>query len=56
MGNSTSARQYRARLREASSEGGVDVRRFNPNRPTFATPALTTRFGVMELESGVQHS
>jgi len=28
----------------------------NPNRPTFATPALTTQFGVMELESGVQHS
>jgi hypothetical protein len=28
----------------------------NPNRPTFATPALTTQSGVMELESGVQHS
>lgn len=28
----------------------------NPNRPTFATPALTTQLGVAELEFGVQHS
>ncbi len=28
----------------------------NPNRPTFATPARTTQFGVAELEFGVQQS
>src|SRR2546422_4711453 len=28
----------------------------NPNRPTFATPALTTQVGVAELELGLQHS
>jgi hypothetical protein len=28
----------------------------NPNRPTFATPALTTQLGLAELELGVQHS
>jgi hypothetical protein len=28
----------------------------NPNRPTFATPALTTQFGVAELEFGPQQS
>jgi Putative MetA-pathway of phenol degradation len=28
----------------------------NPNRPTFATPATTTQFGVAELEFGVQQS
>ncbi len=28
----------------------------NPNRPTFATPALTTQPGVAELEWGVQRS
>jgi hypothetical protein len=28
----------------------------NPNRPTFATPALTTQPGVAELEWGLQHS
>lgn len=28
----------------------------NPNRPTFATPALTTQVGVAELEFGLQHS
>jgi hypothetical protein len=28
----------------------------NPNRPTFATPALTTQEGVAELELGLQHS
>ena len=28
----------------------------NPNRPTFATPALTTQSGVAELEFGVAHS
>jgi hypothetical protein len=28
----------------------------NPNRPTFATPALTTQEGVAELEFGLQHS
>ncbi len=26
----------------------------NPNRPTFATPAQTTQFGVAELETGAQ--
>jgi hypothetical protein len=28
----------------------------NPNRPTFATPAATTQFGVAELEWGLQRS
>ena len=28
----------------------------NPNRPTFATPALTTQSGVVELEFGLAHS
>jgi hypothetical protein len=28
----------------------------NPNRPSFASPALTTQFGVAELEWGVQQS
>jgi len=28
----------------------------NPNRPTFATPALTTQEGVAELELGLQRS
>ncbi len=28
----------------------------NPNRPTFATPALTTQVGVAELEIGLQRS
>jgi len=28
----------------------------NPNRPTFATPALTTQVGVAELEIGFQRS
>ena len=28
----------------------------NPNRPTFATPALTTESGVVELEFGLAHS
>ena len=28
----------------------------NPNRPTFATPALTTQSGVVELEVGLAHS
>lgn len=28
----------------------------NPNRPTFATPAQTTQFGVAELEIGIQHT
>jgi hypothetical protein len=28
----------------------------NPNRPTFATPALTTQVGVAELELGLEHS
>ena len=28
----------------------------NPNRPTFANPALTTQSGVAELEWGVQRS
>jgi hypothetical protein len=28
----------------------------NPNRPTFATPALTTQSGVFELEFGLAHS
>jgi hypothetical protein len=28
----------------------------NPNRPTYATPALTTQLGVAELEFGVQQS
>jgi len=28
----------------------------NPNRPTFATPALTTQPGVAELEGGLAHS
>ena len=28
----------------------------NPNRPTFATPARTTQYGVAELEFGVQQS
>lgn len=28
----------------------------NPNRPTFATPALTTQLGVAEIEWGLQQS
>ena len=28
----------------------------NPNRPTFANPALTTQSGLAELEWGLQHS
>ena len=28
----------------------------NPNRPTFASPALTTQIGVAELELGVQYT
>jgi hypothetical protein len=28
----------------------------NPNRPTFATPGLTTQIGAIELEFGLQHS
>jgi hypothetical protein len=28
----------------------------NPNRPTFATPALTTQSGVVELEFGLEHT
>ena len=28
----------------------------NPNRPTFATPALTTQLGVAEMEFGPQQS
>jgi hypothetical protein len=37
----------------AAQEAPIEV---NPNRPTFATPALTTQFGVAELEFGVQQS
>jgi outer membrane putative beta-barrel porin/alpha-amylase len=59
--------QSRARLRRAAAvitlsmapAAGAradDPIQVNPNRPTFATPALTTQFGVMEMESGVQHS
>ncbi len=35
---------------------GVPPIEVNPNRPTFATPALTTQEGVAELEAGVQRS
>ena len=28
----------------------------NPNRPTFATPALTTQSGVVEVEFGLEHT
>jgi hypothetical protein len=28
----------------------------NPNRPTFATPALTTQSGVVEVEFGLEHA
>jgi hypothetical protein len=34
-----------------SQDAQIEV---NPNRPTFATPARTTQFGVAELEFGVQ--
>jgi hypothetical protein len=37
----------------AAQEAPIEV---NPNRPTFATPALTTQFGVAEVEFGVQQS
>jgi hypothetical protein len=37
----------------AAEEPPIQV---NPNRPTFATPALTTQAGVAELEIGVQRS
>src|SRR2546426_2506915 len=42
-----------ARATGARADDPIQV---NPNRPTFATPALTTQSGVIELESGVQHS
>jgi hypothetical protein len=37
----------------AAEEPPIQV---NPNRPTFATPALTTQVGVAELEIGLQRS
>jgi Putative MetA-pathway of phenol degradation len=37
----------------AAEEPPIQV---NPNRPTFATPALTTQLGVAELEIGLQRS
>ena len=37
----------------AAEEPPIQV---NPNRPTFATPALTTQDGVAELEIGLQRS
>ena len=37
----------------AAEEPPIQV---NPNRPTYATPALTTQAGVAELEIGVQRS
>lgn len=37
----------------AAEEPPIQV---NPNRPTFATPALTTQVGAAELELGLQHS
>ncbi len=37
----------------AQEAGEITV---NPNRPTFANPALTTQPGVAELEFGLQHS
>jgi hypothetical protein len=41
----------------AAAAGAADVPiEVNPNRPTFATPAQTTQFGVAELELGVQQT
>ncbi len=37
----------------AAQDAPIEV---NPNRPTFATPARTTQFGVAELEWGVARS
>jgi len=37
----------------AAEQPPIDV---NPNRPTFATPALTTQVGVAELEFGLQRT
>jgi hypothetical protein len=36
-----------------AQQGAIQV---NPGRPTFATPALTTQFGVAELEFGLQEA
>jgi Putative MetA-pathway of phenol degradation len=42
-------------LAVAGAAGAADVPiEVNPNRPTFATPAQTTQFGVAELEIGIQ--
>jgi hypothetical protein len=42
-----------AATQAAAQEPPIEV---NPGRPTFATPARTTQFGVAELEFGVQQS
>jgi hypothetical protein len=42
-----------ARWAHAAEEPPIEV---NPNRPTFATPALTTQEGVAELEFGLQRT
>lgn len=40
-------------LRLAAADPPIEI---NPNRPTFATPALTTQSGVVEVELGFLHS